>query len=102
MIETGGESRGLSEVAAELDDRDATVYGGDFAQHGEGVIFRAVIDQHDFERLAGSLHHRLQAVVEIGNVLLLVVERDDDGVLGHSPFIIARKTVLSSRFSVLS
>jgi hypothetical protein len=30
------------------------------------------------------------------------VQRDDDGVLGHSLFIIDRKAVLSSQFSVVS
>jgi hypothetical protein len=49
-----------------------------------------------------SLHHHLQAVIEVGDILLLVMERDDDGVLGHGVFIIDRKAVLSCRFSVLS
>jgi len=72
------------------------------------VILRAIIDQHDFERFTGSLHHRFQAVVEIGNVLLLVVERDDEWSTWARLFIIAetssqfRKPVLSSQFSVPS
>ena len=90
MVETGGQSGGLAEVAAELDHRDAAIDGRDLAQHGESVVVRTVIDQHDFEGLARRLHHRFQAVVEIGDVLLLVVQRDDDGVLGHSLFIISR------------
>ena len=89
MIETGGQSSGLAEVAAELDHRDAAIHGGDFTQHGEGVVAGAVIHQHDFECLAGGLHHRFQAVVEIGDVLLFIVQRDDDGIFGHSSSIIA-------------
>ena len=49
-----------------------------------------------------SLHYRFQAVVEVGDVLLLVVQRDDYGVSGHSLFIIDRKAVLGSQFSALS
>ena len=91
MVETGGQSRGLAEVAAQLDHRDAAIDRGDLAQHGEGMVARSVIDQHNFEGSAGGLHHRFQAVVEIGDVLLLIVQRDDDGVLGHRPFIISRQ-----------
>ena len=102
MVESGGEARGLAEVAAQLDDGHTAVDGRDFAQHREGVIVGAVVHEHDFEGFAVRLHDRFQAVVEVGDVLLLVMQRDDDGVLGHSPFIIDRKAVLGSRFSVLS
>ena len=63
MIETGCESSSLPEVAAELYHGYAAIHGRDFAQHGERVIVRAVIDQDNLEGLAGGLHHRLQAVI---------------------------------------
>jgi len=90
VVESGGESGGLAEVAAQFDDRDAAVNRRDLPQHGEGVIARSVVDQNDFEALPVRLHNRLQAVVEVGDVLLLVVQRDDNGVLGHDQLIINR------------
>src|SRR5271165_2827412 len=102
MVETGRQSSGLAEVAAQLDHRYAAVHSCDLAQHGECVIARTIVHQHDFEAFAVRFHDRFQAVVEVGDVLLLIVQRDDDRVLGHSLSIIDRKAVLSSRFSVLS
>jgi hypothetical protein len=49
----------------------------------EGVIAGAIVNQNDFKSFAGGFHHRFEAVVEVGDVFLLVVERDNDGVLGH-------------------
>src|ERR1700688_4064499 len=88
MVETGGQSGGLAEVAPELDHGDPAIDGSDFAQHGEGVIAGAIIHQHDFKGLASRLHYRLQAVIEIGDVLLLVMQWDDYGIFRHSLFII--------------
>jgi len=49
------------------------------------------------------LHHCLQAVVEVGYVLLLVMERDHYGVLGHGLLIINEGTrVLDRRFECVS
>ena len=89
MVETGRQAGGLAKIAAQLDHGHAAVDGRDLAQHGEGVIVGAVVHEHDLEALAVSLHDRFQAIVEVGDVLLLVVQRDDDGVLGHNLFIIA-------------
>jgi hypothetical protein len=66
------------------------------------VVRGAVVHKYDFEGLAVRFHDCFQAVIEVGDILLLVVERDDDGVLGHGVFIIDRKAVLSGRFSVFS
>jgi hypothetical protein len=74
----------------------SAIDSGNFAQHGEGVIAGAVIHQHDLKALAGRLHHHLQAVIKIGDIFLLVVKWDDDGVPGHSLFIIAG-CILSAR-----
>ena len=38
MVETGCQSCGLAEVAAQLNHGHAAVDGCDFAQHGEGVV----------------------------------------------------------------
>src|ERR1017187_1639433 len=97
MVETGCEAGSLAEVAAQFDHRHTAVDGCDFTQHGEGVVGGAIVHENDFEGFAMSLHYRFQAVVEVGNVLLLIMQRDDDGVLGHSFSIIDRKAVFSSR-----
>src|SRR5258706_11068689 len=106
MVETGGESRGLAEIAAQLDYGYAAIDGCDCAQHGERVIAGAIVDEHDFEGLAVSLHYRLQAVVEIGHVLLLVVQGNDDRVFGHVGLIIpesgAQFLIVSAQSSVCS
>jgi hypothetical protein len=50
-----------------------------------------------------GFHHRFQAVVEVGDILLLVMERDYDGILWHGLLIIDEKqfSVPGSQFSVL-
>ena len=55
----------------------------DFAQEMTGAIGAAVVHEHQFERVGLRLHYRFQAVIEFGDVLLLVVERNYDGVLKH-------------------
>ena len=97
MIETCGQAGGLAEVAAQFDDRHAAVHSGDLAQHGEGVVVRAIVHQNHLECLAAGFHHRFQAVVEVGDIFLLVMQRYDDGILGHDLFIIDRKAVLGCR-----
>ena len=49
-----------------------------------------------------GFHHRFQAVVEVGHILLLIVERDYDGILWHGLLIIDEKqfSVPCSQFSV--
>ena len=89
VIETSGEPGSLAEIAAKFHHGDTAVYGSNLAQHREGVIAGAIIHQHNFERFTSGLHDRFQAVVEVGDVLLLVMQRDDDGVFRHSLFIIA-------------
>ena len=83
VVEAGGQRRGLAKVAAQLDYDDAAIHRGDLLQHPEGVVAAAVVHEHQLERLTGGFHHRLQAVIKLGDVLFLVVEGHDDGVLEH-------------------
>ena len=92
VIEAGRQRRGLAEVAAQLHDHHAAIDRGNLLQHPEGIVAAAVVDEHQLERLARSFHHHLQAVVELGDVLFLVVKRDDDGVLKHRFSIIPSKS----------
>ena len=84
VVEAGGKSRGLAEVAAELDDEDAGVYGSDLFEETIGAVAGAVVDEDELEGVADLLHDGLEAVVESGDVLFLVVERHDDGVFRHT------------------
>ena len=75
MVKTGSKARGLPKVAAELDDRYATVHRGNFAQQRKGAVVGAVIHQDHLKGFAAGLHYGLQAGVQIGDILLFVVER---------------------------
>ena len=83
MVKSSSQPRRLAEITAKLDDRNATVDRRDFAQHGKGVVVRAVIHQHDLEGLSVCLHDSLQAIIEIGDILLLIMQRNYDGILWH-------------------
>jgi hypothetical protein len=89
VVETGGETSRLTEVAAQLYNRNTAVDGSDFAKHAKGVILGTVVNQHNFKTLTCRFHDDLEAVVQIGNILLLVMERDHDGIFRHGNFIIA-------------
>ena len=56
MIEPRRQSRGLPEVAPQLDHRDPAVHRRDFPQHSERVIARAIVDQDNLEALAMGFH----------------------------------------------
>ena len=78
VIETCGESGGLAEVASQLNDEDTRINRGDLFQQAIGAVARTIIDEDQFEGLAYVLHDSLQAVVERGDVVFFVVERNDD------------------------
>ncbi len=84
VVEAGGEGGGLAEVAAELDDEDAAVYGSDLFEEAIGAVAGAIVDEDQFEGFADLLHDGLEAVVECGDVLFFVVEGHDDGVFRHT------------------
>ena len=73
----------LQKIAAQLDHRDAAIDRRHLAQHVERAVAGSIVDQDDFEALAIGLHYRLQAVVEVGDVLLLVMQGYNDGIPGH-------------------
>ena len=83
VVEAGGEGRGLSEIAAQLDDEDAAVYGSDLFQQFVTAIGRSVVDEHQLEAVSHWFHDGLEAVVHGGNVFFFVVEGDDNRILRH-------------------
>jgi len=78
VIESSSEAGGLAKIAAQLDDGHAAVDGGDLTQQRECAIGGTVIDQHHLEGLAAGFHHGLKARIQVGDVLLLVMERNYD------------------------
>src|SRR5882757_4512886 len=88
VVEAGGEGGGLAEVAAELDDENAAVYGGDLFKQAVGPVAGTIVDEDQFEGLADLLHYRFETVVEGGDVLFFVMERNDDGIFRHGFMIL--------------
>ena len=73
MVESRREPCRLPEVPTQLHNRHATVHRRDLAQHGEGVVGGAVVNENDFEALTVGFHDHLQAVIEVGDVLFFVM-----------------------------
>src|SRR5581483_1117252 len=90
MVEPRRQTGGLTEVSPQLDHRHPAVHRGNFPQHLEGAVARAVVHQHDFESLPAHLHDGFEAVIEVGYVFLLVVQRNYDGILGHEGLLYRR------------
>ncbi len=88
MIEACGEGGGLAEVATELDDEDAAVYGSDLLEESVGAIAGAVVDEDQLEGVTDLLHHGLEAVVEGGDIVFFVMEGYDDRIFRHGLMIL--------------
>jgi hypothetical protein len=78
VVEASGEGGGLAEVAAELDDENAAVDGGDLFKEAIRAVARSVIDEDQFEGFADLLHYGFEAVVKSGDVFFFVMERNND------------------------
>ncbi len=83
VIEPSSESRGLAEVAAQLDNENARVDGGDLFQQTVRAIARAVVDKDELKALADVLHDGFQAVIEGRDIVFFVMKRNDDRVFRH-------------------
>jgi hypothetical protein len=68
----------LAKVATQFYDGHAAIDRGYFAQQVESAVVRAVIHQNHFEGLAAGFHDGLQPGIQIGDVLLFIVERNYD------------------------
>ena len=78
MVETSRQAGGLAKIAAQLDDGHAAVDGGNLTQQRKRAVDGTVIDKDHLESLAARFHHRLQPSVQVGDILLLIVERNYD------------------------
>jgi len=97
VVEAGGEGGGLAEVAAELDDENAAVYGGDLFKQAVGPVAGTIVDEDQFEGFADLLHDRFETVVEGGDVLFFIMERNDDGIFWHGSMILLHLCFLDRR-----
>jgi len=101
VVEPGGKAGGLAEIPAKLYDGDPAVDGRNLPQQLEGAIGRAIIDQHNLKALPVRLHDVLQAVIQIGDILLLVMQRDHNRILWHGSFYYTGKRGESGFLSIL-
>src|SRR5579885_3087103 len=79
MREPSGQGRSLSEVATQLHDRDMRIDERKFLQQLVAQIRTAIINKYELIGSACALHDRMQLVVELGDVIFLVMERNNDG-----------------------
>src|SRR5258708_22881684 len=80
-----GRQRGcLPEVAPQTHHHHPAVDGHDLAQQFVGAVDAAVIHKDQFEGISGGLHNGLEPVVQRGYAFLLIVERNDNGILRHT------------------
>lgn len=86
MVETSLESGRLAKVATKAHDEYSPVVAGDFRKQAEGAVAAAIVDKDDFKGLADCVHDVNNPDVELGNTLLLVVKRHDDGISDRATF----------------
>ncbi len=67
----------------DLQHDHAAVDGGNLFQQAIGAIRRTIVDEDQLKCVPHLLHNGLQSVVEGGDTLFFVMERNDDGVFRH-------------------
>src|SRR5579872_6690389 len=87
MIESSSQRGSLSKITAQLDHRHPAIDCSNLAQQVEGSIPRTIVDQHNLETFAVNLHDRFEAVIKIRDVLLLIVQRDHNGISRHEKLL---------------
>jgi hypothetical protein len=92
----------LPKIAAQLYDGYTAVDRRNLAQQMEGQIGASIVHENQFKAVGIGLHHPFQAVVENGHVLLFIVKRDNDGVLGHGDEIITGRVTVYIAFEAIA
>ncbi len=78
VVKTCGQSRGLSEVAAQLDHQHAAVHRGNLFQQLVGAVVGPVINQHQLKTVAHLLHHLFQARIQNRHIFFFIMKWDDN------------------------
>jgi hypothetical protein len=69
----------LAAVELELDAADASILLHELFDDGPASILGTIIDEEDFRGDAGRVYHIADRLVQQGQVLFLIVDRDADG-----------------------
>jgi hypothetical protein len=77
----------LAVVAREANELHASVARGERAHDRCGRVAAAVVDEDDLPRFARALEHGDQALGELADVALLVVDGDDDRMPGSRALV---------------
>src|SRR5262245_43739130 len=77
-MNSSGDGRLMSEIPREIDELDARILLMHLAQHLPGIITAAVIDEDQLPRIADRIERARHALAQLGQILLLVKDRDDD------------------------
>src|SRR4029450_2826325 len=91
-IEAGRDRELVTEVARELDRAEAIVRAARVDDQPVAAVAAPVVDEDDLGRPVEALHQRPEPRQELGQALLLVVDRDDEGIGGRSHGPIIRTT----------
>ena len=78
MLESGGQRRGLAEVAGKEKRLNSGISGSQFLDGVGASIQTAVIDEDNLGAESQGIQHRFEPLVEGIEVLLFVKNRDDD------------------------
>ena len=81
-VDPGGDRELMSEVAGELRDLEAWIALVHLDEHQVAEVGAAVVDEDRLGVAVEAGEHRGQAALKLRQGLLLVVDRDDDGVGG--------------------
>ena len=82
---------GLAEISAQADNVDAAVVLVNIGKDTVGIVFAAIIDEDHLVGLADGVHDFRDLHVQRGDVFLLVIERNNDGIVdgciaSHTPY----------------
>src|SRR5207248_8651792 len=83
IIKSGRKRRGLPKIAPQTNYRDPAVDTCNLSEQVNSIVGGAIIDKNNFETLSANFHDGLQPIVKVGDVFLLIVQGDDNGVLQH-------------------
>ncbi len=79
-IESRLQRWGLAEIAPQPHQIHPAIMLVNVGKHLERIIAAAVVDKNQLIAFADRVHHLCDFHVQRWNVLLLVIERDDDGI----------------------
>ena len=84
------QTRGYRELVAEITGKaqifNAGIFGSQFTQEGERSVLASVVDKNYFGLIADRAECLRQGALELRNIFLFIVDRNDKRVGDHSFF----------------